>query len=115
MYQVSSNNIVEELPFTKDGDTVIIRMEYGSGWVVINDDSFKPRIFKDQVTVSDFEWEDHTFEDNDGIVVDHDDESVVEEVEAIFNEGYHEAMEEAGWEEQDPIVTFYGFEVEKVD
>lgn len=115
MYQISSNNIVEELPFTKDGDTVIIRMEYGEGWVVINDPTFNPKIHKDQITVSDYEQEDHSFGDNDGIVVDHDDESVVEEVEEIFNEGFHEAMEEAGWEEQDPIVTFYGFEVEKVD
>jgi len=112
MYQVTSNYVIEEQTLVNGDKKIILKMEYGSGWVNINDESFNPNdLDKDRLVISDYSWEDYSFEDNDDVVFESVDENLVEELEEIFEENYYEGLEEAGWSEEDTVVTFIGYEI----
>lgn len=117
MYVVTANGWINECQTWRNGDqTFVMDMDWHSGQVVINDEAFNPENFEmhDQITVSEYEWEDHDFGDGDGAVIRCADDKLQEEIEAIFEEGFFEALNDAGWEEEDTVVTFMGgFEIDE--
>tara|TARA_Y100000589_G_C27189377_1_gene644085 strand:- start:1930 stop:2280 length:351 start_codon:yes stop_codon:yes gene_type:complete len=116
MNHIRSNHIIEEQTFVNKGKKIVLKMEYGEGYVIIDDKTFNPSALNnEELIISDYEWHDYAFEDNDGVVFESNDESLVEELEEIFDESQYEGLENAGWTEEDTVVTFIGYEIETVD
>lgn len=116
MFEISSKYIKEEQVYEKDGIEVKIELEWGDGYVVVNDETFDLDFHKNKafIVVSDYEQEDHSFMEGDGVIFTGQDDDACQEVEELFENNGYESIEDAGWVEKSTRVTMFAPTIEEV-